>query len=617
VVALRIPAVPWIGGIAVLNGLGGLDPSARVEATPILPNPVGGDLQLNGVWLSQAPHQAEAIEQVYDFACGELTSRFRFHADGACATVSVLTFISRTQPTVVLQETTVEVDRDVPVALRAVLEPDDLPGRIVQRGQGVPGADEVVVDGSMRWEPWGGLSIAGIAYTTELLGEHHVERVLGDREVGRLDSTYSFDARRGRVYRLRQLASLVPERVHHDPDRQATRLVALAAELGFDRLRAANRDEWRELWRGRIVLVGAERRWQALADAAFFYLQTSVHPSSLASTNIFGLAQWPNYHYYYGHVMWDIETFALPVLLLTHPAAARALLDYRRRSLEGARFNAQLWGYRGAQFPWESSPLHGEEAAPQLGTAAMYEHHVSMDVAHAFAQYAQATGDHRFLREQAWPVLSDVGEWITSRAVRSSRGYEIRRAMGIAEREEPSDNVAFVNMAACVALDDAIWAAEELGQPVPQAWRAVRRGLVIPMDGDVILDHDGYHPGIEKGATPAALCGLFPLGFGVRAVRVAAVHEHPRVPRRPATGRDTAGRPVRGQPRRVPHGLPLRPDRPPRDRGGAVRVVRCGRHAGRVGRRRGRAAVGPRSADAPPCGARWAGRAVAARLTTR
>jgi len=235
----------------------------------------------------------------------------------------------------------------------------------------------------------------------------------------------------------------------------------------------------------------------------------------LASTNIFGLAQWPGYHYYYGHVMWDIEAFALPVLLLTQPAAARALLDYRSRSLGGARFNAQLWGYRGAQFPWESSPLHGEEAAPELGSAAMYEHHVSMVVAHAFAQYAQATGDHRFLREQAWAVLAEVAEWITSRAERSPRGYEIRRAMGIAERKEPSDNVAFVNMAACVALDDAVWAAEQLGQPVPQVWRAVRRGLVIPMDGDVILDHDGYHPDIEKGATPAALCGLFPLGFQV------------------------------------------------------------------------------------------------------
>jgi Glycosyl hydrolase family 65 central catalytic domain len=517
VVALRVPAVSMIGGLAVLNGLAGLDPSERVEATPALPYPLGCDLEVNGVWLSQAPEQARALEQVYDFGCGELTTTFWFQAGDVRATVSVITFASRTQPSVVAQETTVTVDRTAEIALRAVLSPGALPGRIVARSQGIPGEDDVVVDGTMRWQPYGELSVAGIAYTTELLGGTGVARVLGDRHVGPVDSTYRFEARPGSSYRLRHLAALVPERVHHDPDRQATRLVALAATIGFDALRTANQVAWRELWKGRILLVGAERRWQALADAAFFYLNTSVHSSSLASTNIFGLAQWPGYHYYYGHVMWDIEVFALPPLLLTQPDAARALLEYRSRSLEAARFNAKLWGYRGAQFAWESGPARGEEAAPKLGTAAMYEHHVSMAVAHAFAQYAHATGDDRFLQDEAWPILADVAEWIVSRVERSSRGFEIRRAMGIAERKEPSDNVAYVNMTACIALDDAISTANALHRPVPEAWSAVRDGMVIPMAGGVILDHDGHHPDMEKGATPAALCGLFPFGYDVPA----------------------------------------------------------------------------------------------------
>ncbi len=515
VIALRVPALAWIGGLAVLNGLAGLDPSARVEATPSLPSPLAGDLQLNGVWLSEAPQQAEAIEQRYDFACGELTSQFRFHVDGVCATVTMLTFASRTQPSVVLQQAEVKVDRTAQIALRAVLSPGALPGRIIARGQGVASDDDVAVDGLMRWEPSGALSTAGIAYTTELLGEPGAERQHSQREIGPLDTTYRLDARPGKAYRFRQMAAMVPEQVHHDPGRQATRLVALAAKLGFDALRTSNQEAWRELWKGRVVLLGADRRWQSLVDAAFFYLHTSVHPSSLASTNIFGLAQWPNYHYYYGHVMWDIETFAVPALLLTDPDAVRALLDYRFRSLDAARFNAQLWGYRGAQFPWESSPLHGEEAAPELGSAAMYEHHVSMTVAHAFSQYAHATNDQEFLRQHAWPILFEVAQWIASRVQRSSRGYEIRQAMGIAERQEPSDNVAYVNMAACVALDDAMSAAARLNRPVPQTWSSVRRGLVIPMDGDVIMDHDGYQPAMEKGATPAAMCALFPLGYDV------------------------------------------------------------------------------------------------------
>ena len=97
---------------------------------------------------------------------------------------------------------------------------------------------------------------------------------------------------------------------------------------------------WNDLWKGRITIDGADARWQAITDASTYYLLSSVHSSSLASTSLFGLAYWPNYHYYHGHVMWDIETFTLPPLLLLAPDAARALLDYPHRHLEAARHNA-------------------------------------------------------------------------------------------------------------------------------------------------------------------------------------------------------------------------------------------------------------------------------------
>ena len=100
---------------------------------------------------------------------------------------------------------------------------------------------------------------------------------------------------------------------------------------------------------------------------------------------MFGLATWHNYHYYFGHVMWDIETFCVPPLIFLQPDAARGLLDYRMRSLEAARSNARLMGRRGLQFPWESAPSSGEEAAPMPGSAAWREDHVSLDIARAFA----------------------------------------------------------------------------------------------------------------------------------------------------------------------------------------------------------------------------------------
>jgi trehalose/maltose hydrolase-like predicted phosphorylase len=106
----------------------------------------------------------------------------------------------------------------------------------------------------------------------------------------RLITTYAFRARRGARYRLRQITSLVPDALHDAPDQQAARMAAKARFDGFEAIRTENRNAWSELWKGRIRLVGGEPGWQALADAAFFYLNASVHPSSPASTSIFGLA---------------------------------------------------------------------------------------------------------------------------------------------------------------------------------------------------------------------------------------------------------------------------------------------------------------------------------------
>ena len=339
---------------------------------------------------------------------------------------------------------------------------------------------------------------------TELSGTTQATRELQNTEREWLSTSYTFRARAGRRYRLRQLASLVQSSAHHEPDRQAIRLASAARKYGFDDVRDANRRAWERLWRGRVRLIGAPRRWQALADAAVFYLHSSAHPSSPASTSMFGLSYWPNYHYYRGHVMWDIETFALPPLLLLEPAAARALLDFRAERLPGACQNAALSGFSGAQFPWESSMRYGDEATPDEGDASAVEHHVSIDVSHAFAQYVHATGDLDYASRRAWPVISAVADWIESRATETGRGYEIQRVTGIAEKERPENNSAFTNIGAIVVLREALALAERLGTHPARSWSEIARRLVVPLDrrSSIIRNYDGHRASDEKGRRP-------------------------------------------------------------------------------------------------------------------
>jgi len=510
-VGLRVRDNPLAAGMALLCGYSGLHPEKKIEAAAVVPYPLAGNIALNGTFLSDVPHQLSAIDQAYDFSNGELVSRVLFKARDVTAEIEVLTFCCRHQPALVVQEIAVTTDQACDLKLQGLIDTTGIHGRLEARALKTPGGGQDF-DGSLQWESEGGFSRCGVALVTQLSGVEAERENPGGGDRSPLATQYGLRARAGKTYRLRQIASLVPSVMHSYPQRQAERLVAFAAHQGFANLRRANRAEWEVLWKGRILLHGAARQWQRLADAAFYYMNASVHAASPASTSMFGLATWHDYHYYFGHVMWDIETFSVPSLSLLQPEAAGALLEYRLKSLNGARSNAQCFGRRGLQFPWESAPTTGEEAAPSPGTSAWHEDHVSLDVALAFARFAQTTGGGNFLRDKAWPVLSGVADWIASRAHRGRQGWEIRRSMGIAERKQECDNEAFTMLSAKAVLEAALEAAAMLNRPEGSQWREIATHLKLPLRDGLLVSHDDFRSNEEKGATPGPLMGIFPLG---------------------------------------------------------------------------------------------------------
>ena len=513
-IGLRVREVPLISGMAIVSGVAGEHPVRRIEAALPVPYPLAGDIALDGVSLSDQDWAVSDLRQEYDFASGELTSRFAFTVDDLRADVEVLTFASRSAPALVLQEVTVRTSRACELELRAIVETARSRGLVERRLTGTPGEDEPVCDGSLLWETDGGLSRCGYALDSELLGGE-AERDVAEWDAhGPLETAYTLRAVKGRAVRLRQIVALIPSAVHPRPDDEAVRRVARGRKEGFDTLRKRNQEAWDELWKSRIVIRGASERHQALVDAAFFYLNASVHEASPSSTSIFGLATWHDYHYYYGHVMWDIDAFCIPPLILTQPKAAESLLHFRTRGIPAARANATLSGRRGLQFPWQSAPATAHEAAPAGGDAAAHEDHGSLHVARAFSFHADITGDQAFLADRAWPILCGVADWIVSRVTRTRRGYEMLEVMGPAEVPQPPDNDSFTLMGAHDVLGRAIRTAESLGREVPQRWIEVRDGLYLPHRSDgAIPAHDDFRIDQDKGATPSPLAGLFPLDY--------------------------------------------------------------------------------------------------------
>jgi hypothetical protein len=71
IIGLRIRKMPLSAGLALVNGYTGEHPVRRIEAAAVAPYPIAGDIQLAGVWISDAPSQVMALEQSYDFSTGE------------------------------------------------------------------------------------------------------------------------------------------------------------------------------------------------------------------------------------------------------------------------------------------------------------------------------------------------------------------------------------------------------------------------------------------------------------------------------------------------------------------------------------------------------------------
>jgi protein-glucosylgalactosylhydroxylysine glucosidase len=515
-IGLRLASHPLASGAAVVSGLVAADPAEGIPTFAQAPYPLALDIIINQVSMVTAPQRCVLREQRYDFSCGEVETRFGISANGIQAEVSSLVFCSRTQPTLVLEELTVRLDRDCELGISAVVDTRSVDGELLKLQMDMPAlAGKEPADGTLHWGMFGGLTSCGVAYATELAGARDVTRKTSRGHTGPMNTTYSFHAEAGRTYRLRRTVSLVPMTMHVQPDLQAVRMVHAGQIRGFDQLRQDNRNEWEQMWEGRLILAGAPSRWQRLADAAYFYVHTSVHMCSPSSTSIFGLAYWPNYNYYRGHVMWDIDTFVLPPLMFTNPDIVRGMLSFRHANMPAARANARMYGMPGLKYPWEASPILGQEATPLNAASPAVEEHVSMDVALAFARFVHATGDRKFAIEQAWPVISGVASWITGRLEPGERGYEIRRINGPAETDTTVDNNAFVNMGAILVLRHAAALGRELGQGDAERWEGMADRIVIPFDAQrgIIVNHDGYQPGEYRGETPEALAGFFPLGY--------------------------------------------------------------------------------------------------------
>ena len=227
---------------------------------------------------------------------------------------------------------------------------------------------------------------------------------------------------------------------------------------------------------------------------------------------------------YRGHIFWD-ELFIFPVLNLRLPSITRSLLRYRYRRLVEARRAAQLAGYAGAMFPWQSGS-DGREESPALHLnprsgrwnpdSSHRAHHIGIAVAYNVWQYYQVTGDLAYLIDYGAEMLAEIARFWVSRATYDEKRdrYNINGVIGPDEFHagypdrpfEGIDNNAYTNVMAVWVIMRAVEALELM--PLPnrldlreqlgltdaelQNWDRVSRRMFVPFHDGLISQFEGY-----------------------------------------------------------------------------------------------------------------------------
>lgn len=193
---------------------------------------------------------------------------------------------------------------------------------------------------------------------------------------------------------------------------------------------------------------------------------------------------------YKGHVFWDTEIFMLPFFIYTYPEIARKLLMYRYNTLDGAKENATLSGYEGAQYAWESAG-DGSEVTPKWGVdyngkkvriwTGDIEYHISADIALSIYHYYRATLDRDFFVHYGCEIIFNTALFWESRLEYNQKQdrYEITDVIGPDEFHEHVDNNVYTNFLASWNLRYAVDAYRLLKKMDPKKGQKLSEELQI------------------------------------------------------------------------------------------------------------------------------------------
>jgi maltose phosphorylase len=269
-----------------------------------------------------------------------------------------------------------------------------------------------------------------------------------------------------------------------------------------------NTHYWQEFWAKSDIHIDGDAETQQGIRFCIFQMQQTyrgvVPGANIGAKGLTGEA-------YNGNAFWDTETYCLPFYLFSNPRAAKALIDFRYKTLPQAKARAHDLDCAGACFPIATSD--GTESCT-LWQHASLQLQPTTAVAYAIWHYVKITGDSAFLQGEGGELLVEICRFLATRGQWSPQGkFGYYAVMGPDEFQMMVNNNAYTNYMARRTFEYtlSVLRAGEAGQFGVNAeemadWERMAQAMILPYDPQTGLyeQHEGFFrlPHIDVDAIP-------------------------------------------------------------------------------------------------------------------
>lgn len=419
-----------------------------------LPEVFGCAIDLDGEMFSMSSGKVHSFTRMLDMRNGLLTRLIEWESPrGRRTRLLFRRFLSAAVPHLAMHQITLEArDWSGPATLRFDLD-GATPAYFRCGERTLPHLPQAVLEDPRMMA---GKSGAGVL-TVSTRGTHHTVSIAAETTGGLctlskptpalLRQTVALELKSKAPAAVTRAVAIVSSRDNVEGakvPKVAADIAAEAIQSGFDVVLAESSAVWEHLWSVSDVQIDGPARDQAyIRYATFSMLQMAPFHTDNMSIPARAYA----YNRYHGLYYWDSETFLLPQYLHTHPEVAEHLLDFRHRTLDGARRNAKHLGGSGAAFPWMTDSDEGFEQGPWgIGE---YLWHQNADIAYAIDQFVRTTGNTQFMLERGLEMIVESARFWMSRFDEDSKGvFHLHDTVGPDELDKHGKDNGYASLLA-------------------------------------------------------------------------------------------------------------------------------------------------------------------------